>query len=133
MELTDIKPIDREVELLHPRTKDGLGLFFQLRSPYSPEVKKIEREWLDLRLQRNKGEDIGMDAVNDLRERQILAGVCDWRFDGPEALKINGEQPAFTVTRLKKLIRTEGLEWIREFLDKETGDRAAFFEKSEKA
>lgn len=131
IELTDIRPTDREVELLHPGNKQPLGLIFQLRSPYSPEVKKVEREWLDFRLQRKAGEQPDSKAIDDLRTKQILAGVSGWRFKSPDSLKLWGEQPEFSESKLKKLIRSEGLEWIRDFLDKETGNRASFFEELE--
>lgn len=123
MDITSITASDREVELKHPATEEGLGLFFSLRSPYSDEVKRAEREWLNARLAKKK-QVITAEALEQAKEKQILAAVSGWRFEG-EA-NIGGEQPAFSPAALRQLIRDH--EWIRRFLDEELGDSAGFFE-----
>lgn len=122
MDIGSIQASDREVELKHPVTEEGLGLFFSLRSPYSDEVKKAEREWVNARLAKKK-QTITAEALEAAKEKQIMAAVSGWRFEG-EA-NIGDEKPKFSPAALRKMIRDH--EWIRRFLDEELGDMASFF------
>ena len=123
MDILSIKASDREVELKHPVTEAGLGLHFSLRSPYSDEVKKAEREWLNARLAKKK-QTITAEALEAAKEKQIMAAVSGWRWD--KDANIGGEQPKFSPAALRELIREHA--WIRQFLDEELGDTAGFFE-----
>ena len=123
MEIGTIQASDREVELKHPVTEEGLGLFFSLRSPYSDEVKKAEREWLNARLAKKK-QSITAEALEAAKEKQIMAAVSGWRFEGDA--NIGGEKPKFNPAALRELIRKH--VWIRQFLDEELGDTAGFFQ-----
>lgn len=123
MDIGSIKANDREVELKHPVTEEGLGLFFKLRSPYSEEVKRAEREWLNARLAKRK-QTITAEALEAAKEKQIMAAVAGWRFEGDA--NIGGEKPKFSPAVLRDLIREH--VWIRQFLDEELGDSAGFFE-----
>lgn len=123
MDIGSIKANDREVELKHPVTEAGLGLFFSLRSPYSDEVKKAEREWLNARLAKKKN-NLTAEALEAAKEKQIMAAVSGWRFE--KDANINGEQPKFSPAALRELIREH--VWIRQFLDEELGDTGSFFE-----
>lgn len=122
MDISTITASDREVELKHPVTEEGLGLFFALRSPYSDEVKKAEREWLNARLAKKK-QTITAEALEAAKEKQIMAAVSTWRFD--KGASLGGEQPKFSPAALRELIRQH--VWIRQFLDEELGDTAGFF------
>lgn len=123
MDIGSIQATDREVELKHPVTEEGLGLFFSLRSPYSDEVKKAEREWLNARLAKKK-QSITAEALEAAKEKQIMAAVSGWRFEGDA--NIGGEKPKFNPAALRELIRNH--VWIRQFLDEELGDTAGFFQ-----
>lgn len=123
MDLTAIKAIDREVELRHPATDEGLGMFFSLRSPHSDEVRKAERAWLNKRLAKRK-QNLTAESLEAAAEAKIESAVSGWRFESE--VTIDGEQPEFSPTALRTLIRDH--VWIRQFLDEELGDFGSFFE-----
>lgn len=122
MDLSNIKATDREVELRHPATDEGLGMYFQLRSPHSDEVRKAERAWLNKRLAKKK-QNLTAESLEAAAEAKIEAAVSGWRFEGD--VEIGGEQPQFSPQALRSLIRDH--VWIRQFLDEELGDMAGFF------
>ena len=123
MDLNAIKAIDREVELRHPATDEGLGMFFSLRSPHSDEVRKAERSWLNKRLAKRK-QNLTAESLEAAAEAKIESAVSGWRFESE--VTIDGEQPEFSPSALRALIRDH--VWIRQFLDEELGDFGSFFE-----
>ena len=130
--MTDISTIgahDREVELEHPGTEKGLGWFFSLRSLYSEEVRKADRDIQSKRLAQmsrgRKGQTITPEQIEDSTEKKILASVSGWKFEGDASF--NGEKPEFSASKLREIIRDPRHAWIREFLDREIGDLDSFF------
>ena len=129
--MTDISTIeaqDREVELRHPANDEGLGWFFSLRSPYSEEVRKADRKWQNKRLAqmgRRRGNSLTVESLEVAAEAKIEAAVSGWRFEGDATFE--GEQPEFSVTKLREIVRNPKHRWIRDFLDTELGDYDSFF------
>ena len=124
-DLSNIQSSDREVNLINPKDGSELGLVFELRSPESKEVQKVQREWQDRKLhpkRRNKA--ITTDELEALQTQRILASVKGWRWEDPE-LTFNGEQPEFSEAALRAWVRD--YKWIRDFLITETEDADAFF------
>ena len=121
-DIFNIQPINREVEIRHPNTEKGLGWIFTLRSPYSDEVKKADREWMNARLAKRKNQ-LTAEALESAAEAKILAAVSDWKFEG-EA-KYKGEHPAYSKGLLREVIRDN--PWIKEQLDEAMGDAGGFF------
>lgn len=121
-DISTIQAVDREVELRHPSEDEGLGWFFILRSPYSDEVKKADRQWMNARLAKRK-KQLTAESLEAAAEAKILAAVADWRFEGET--KYKGEQPKYSKGKLREIIRDNG--WIREQLDEDLGDSGSFF------
>jgi len=124
-DITGITPHAREVELTHPVTEDGIGMYFTLLPTSSDEVKKAEREYLNARLAKRKNQ-ITAESLEAAKIKQIMAAVTDWRFEGDA--NIGGEKPEFSKRALKDLITSH--DWIKNFLDRELGDEPAFFTAS---
>lgn len=124
-DISNIEATDREVELKNPKTDEGLDWFFSLRSPYSDEVRKAEREWMNKRLQKKRGQ-LTAESLEAAAEAKILAAVSNWRFEGDASFA--GETPEFSKGKLREIIRDPKFAWIREFLDGELGDISGFFE-----
>lgn len=127
-DISSIKAHDREVELTHPATEEGLGWFFQLRSPYSKEMRDAEKEIQNQRLNamRRGKSNINADVLANHREKIILAGVSGWRFEGDASFE--GDTPEFSKAKLREIVRNPDHAWIRDFLDRELGSQEDFFE-----
>lgn len=128
----NINYVDREVEVKHPANDKGTGLFFTLRSPYSPEVEKVQRQIKNERLAAfgggKKKSGLTAESMEAAQEKIILAAVSDWRWEGDVSIK--GEQPAYSPQKLREWVRDRKLVWLKEFLDTELGDHTAFLEDS---
>lgn len=125
MDLMSINPNSRKVPLVHPATEEEVGLTFILRSRHSPEVQAAQRKAINARLAKKKA-NLTAEAAEAAQRNLILAAVEGWEFTKPDAT-INGERPEFSRKALKQLI-DDGPRWIREFLDSELGDDAAFYD-----
>lgn len=127
LDLGDIKPGTREVAITHPATGEDLGLVFILRSSHHPDVIKVERDWQNSRL-RKRNIDITVEQFEAIKIKTLAAHVESWRWDDPK-LKLNGEQPEYSVRACREMLRDH--LWIREWLDRETGNASRFYEGSE--
>lgn len=127
-DIAQIKPHNRRVPLLHPGTLEELGLAFFLKSPHHPDVKAAEREWQNARLKK-RNLDITVEAFEAARVKVLTAHVEGWEWDPETDTTLNGERPDFSRGACMKLIREN--DWIREFLDQETGNATRFYEGSE--
>lgn len=130
MDISQIKPASREVRLEHPATLDEMGLIFLLRSPHDPEVKKAEREWQNAQL-RKRSLDITIESFEAAKVKILTAHVEGWRWAEGTTDSIGGDQPEFSREQCMKLIRENA--WIRDFLDRETGNASRFYEGSDPA
>ena len=125
MDLNTIKTIDREVNLLHPKTGEELGLVFHLKAPDSDEVKTVDRNWQNKRLlPKNRKKAITSEELERVTDARIKAAVQGWTWEDEE-LFIDGEQPEFSPAALSKMMKEH--PWIREFLSDECEDITAFF------
>jgi len=125
MDLSTIKTIDREVALTHPKTGEELGLVFHLRAPDSDEVKTVDRNWQNKRLEpKNRKKRITAEELENVTNNRIKAAVKGWTWTDKDTT-LNGEQPKFSPKALKEMI-TE-FPWIREFLAEECEDVTSFF------
>lgn len=125
MDLNTIKTIDRDVNLCHPKTGEELGLVFHLRAPDSDEVKTVDRDWQNKRLQpKFRKKAITSEELEGVTNKRIKAAVKGWTWEDEE-LTLNGEQPEYSPAALRKMITEH--TWIREFLAEECEDVTSFF------
>ena len=122
MDLTDIKPQGREVEIVTP-TGQHTGVVINLRAPDAKEIKAFERKIEDAVL-RNRGK-LPTKERRTFKVDRVIAGIEGWSFK-EGAMEISGEkEPEFSERKMRDLLK---IEWIRNFLDSEMGDEATFFE-----
>lgn len=124
MDLGAIKSQDREVVLLHPHTGEETGLTFHLRSPDSPEVKKVQREWQDRMLSpKRRRKNISSAEAEAFQDSRIAAQVVGWKWTDEETV-FDGEQPEPSDATLRKWLKE--YTWVRDFLVEETEDLTSF-------
>lgn len=128
--MTDISSIvaaPRTVDIKHPATGEPIGLKVTLRPDSSDEVQAAKRKLINERLQR----DVKVTAERLENNRNLLleSAVSGWEWEGD--LTFDGSKPEFTSANLRKVLKK--LHWVRDQIDAELGNDAAFFENSANA
>lgn len=121
MDIADIKPSARKVELKKPNG-EGVGLVFHIVSKYDPAVEAVQRKITNRRLN-SRDEKYTAEALKADARAIVCASVTGW--DWKDGASFGGEQLEFTQENLEKVVRAQ---WIYDFLDRETGATADFFE-----
>lgn len=131
MDISEIITKNREVELLHPKTDEPLGIHIELRSMHDKRVKLVERKIRDEILKtQSKGKAMKSVDIEANEKRLIEAAMVGWRWEADEQREIeqpsmDGEEhPEFTPKNIKRLL---SWEWARDTIDEELGNVADFF------
>lgn len=126
-DISSIVPNERTIDIKHPATSEHIGLKITLLPASSAPVLAAQRKMINERLQRDvKATAERMDAN---RLALIEAAVAGWTWEGD--LTFEGKKPEFTPENLRKVLKK--LTWLRDQIDQELGNDAAFFESSANA
>jgi|LNFM01.1.fsa_nt_gb hypothetical protein len=139
MELTNLKPTDRTIEITSPLSGQPLGLRVRIMSLEDDRLKRIKRQFTDesLKLQA-KGKAIKADEVERNAHMLMFAGTLGWEwynptgsegdegYDAAQAPTFHDEVPEFNQKNFIGLI-TE-VTWIGEQISEAIGDTKSFFD-----
>jgi len=119
-----------ELELLHPGTKRGLGLFLTLISVNEPGPKKVTAKInaAGAKLAR-KNTNFTTEQMRENAIEILSACTSGWRWDldadgNPSGWA--GEQMPFTPANLRKILE---IDELRDQVDQEVADNSNFFQK----
>lgn len=126
MDIAKIKPVERVVEIVHPGTKENIGVRVTFVSINDPSMATIKRKIDD---QKNKLQAKGKYFKTEEVEAnviQLLYGVITgWEFYGKDA-NLNGDKnPEYNLANLK-IVHKEA-PWFTEQIETELNDESAFF------
>lgn len=123
MDLSTISPITREIKILHPKTDQPTGLVIHLLPPSNKKVKAARDLAIQENIQAARRRITQSDADKEASAiKQLAPAVESWEWTGDAQFR--GEKPAFNDANLCAVLK---IEWIRNQIDKELGDDAAFF------
>lgn len=127
MDISTIVAAPRTIDIKHPSTGEAIGLTVTLRPDSSDEVQAAKRKLINERLRH----DVKATAERMENNGYLLleAAVCGWDWQGD--LNFEGSKPELTPVNLRKVLKK--LPWIRDQIDTELGNDAAFFENSANA
>jgi len=138
MDIASIKPSERMVEIVHPKTEKPIGIRVSVMSMTDERMKKIRRAIqneklrLDARGKNFKAEDVEANQ-NDL----LFSAMTGWQWYNPTGEKndkdfdadadatFHGKKPEFTKQNVIAVL-TE-LEWIADQISAAISDEKAFF------
>ena len=113
-----------EVEIIHPLTNKPVGIKFLIISRHTAEVKNLARQMADKRIaSARKGKPIDTASLEDESLDLLVAAVKGW--DGVED---EGKPIPCTAEKVREILSTPGLEWIRKQVDDALGNDALFFQ-----
>lgn len=129
MDLSELKPLERNVEILHPKTDVEVGIKVSLLSINDDKLKKIKRRIQDdkLRLEA-KGKNFKSEDIEENRDKLIFNAVTGWAWGKDASGKettFNKEKPAFNQKNFNDVMKA--LPWFRDQLEEAISDEKAFF------
>jgi len=124
MDLSEIKPVERMIDIIHPSTGEEVGLKVTVVSIDDERLKRVKRKIQDesIRLQ-NKNKSFKAEDIEDNRLKLVFAAMTSWQWVGEATF--HGEKPEFNLKNVKELFKE--LPWVQEQIENEVSDQAAFF------
>ncbi len=121
MDISTIVAAERAVEIKHPASGEPIGLRITVRPESDPAVVAARRRFLNDRLHR--GGKLTAEKLEQQQNAVIQAAVSGWDWQGE--LTFEGAKPEFSEANLARVLKR--LPWVKQQLDEELGDTAAFF------
>ena len=129
MDISGIKSSERIIEMMHPATKELLGIRVSLMSLDDPRMKKIKRKITDDRLHLEaRGKHFKAEQIDDNRNALTFGAMTGWDWYGQD-VTFKGQKPEFNRANVYSVF--DELTWFRDQLDEEIGETKAFFAVSE--
>lgn len=129
MDLQELVPNDRIVEILHPATEEKIGVRVTLMSISDERLLKLKRKFQDEKLRLEaRGKNFKAEDVEQNRNELAFSAMVGWEWgDGPDGKPVTfgGKKPEFTKANVIAVF--DKLPWFREQLEAEIGDEKSFF------
>jgi hypothetical protein len=122
VDLLSIRPDSIEVPIVHPGTREPIGLVLKCVSLEDERVKSVERVMKNKALRGGRN-SITAERMDENTRLLLAATVTGW--DWPKELTL-GElvEPDCTPANVRKLL---DIAWVAKQLDDALGDDSAFF------
>jgi hypothetical protein len=135
MDIASIKPVDRKVKILHPATKEELGIVVTIMSPRDKRLDGLRNQQAQKQLNlqtKNKAQKVD-DLKND-RRKILFSAITNWEWgtdpDG-EPNSFNGERPNSITPLVLKEIDDSDAAFIIEQIDDAFGEWESFLQIAE--
>lgn len=123
MDIANIKPQERTVEILHPSTGEKIGVRVSVMSITDPRLKTLKRR---IQNEKNKLEQRGKffkaEDVEANQNELLASAITSWEWYDAE---FKGKKPEFSKETVQ-IVLTE-LEWFADQIATEISDEKAFF------
>lgn len=116
MDLSTLVPVERTVDVLHPKTRKPTGLKLAVAHESDPRVVEATRKIFDEARASNEPDP-------DRGRRLTMAHVVGWEWTGEATF--NGERPAFSPEALADVCKVPP---VAAAIFKAVGDEAGFYE-----
>lgn len=129
MDFSELKPSERIIDILHPKTKARTGIKVSILSMEDDRVKKVKRRILDDRLRLEaRGKNFKSDDIEENKMALMFAVVTGWEWgkddDGDDAF-FNKEKPVFTLAKFREIL--DALPWLAAQIQEAVSDDESFF------
>lgn len=128
-DIATIKTTDRTIEILHPATREPIGIRVTLMSIDDERMTKIKRKITDRRLYlEQRGKTFKAEEIEENKTEILFGAMTGWDWYAPEG----GEQPTFHGKtpefnrRDVSAVLTE-LTWFADQVNEAVGETQAFF------
>jgi len=134
MDLSTIKPTTQTVEILHPATKEPIGLRIELVSLEDDKMKATIRANKNKALARDKsGRTLKAEEFEATSNETVLKAMQSWEWYAPEGSESatnwrGDESPAMNLKVVTEIF--DELPWIKDQLMEKLSETESFFESS---
>ena len=127
MDISSIKVIERDIEIVNPGTKEKLGIVVTIMSPKDDRLNKLRDSIAQKQLQiQAKGKVQKIDDLNADRRKIIFAAIVRWDW-GVNTWE--GQKPELTPAILNDI--DEKASWFVEQINEAFGELESFFTSAE--
>ena len=124
MELADIKPVERIIDILHPATDEKLGISVTILSINDEKMNAVKRRIQNKRMElERRGKAFNASDLKDNELELLLTSIVCWDWGNNE---FHGEVPEFNEKNVKAVL-TE-LPWFKQQIMDAVGDEKSFFQ-----
>jgi len=123
LDLATLRTQRAQMEILHPKTGEAVGLRLELLPPDSPEIKAKVRTLRDAVMHKAR-RNVPVSSADTERNSVELCSVAvvGWEWHGEGTW--NGEKPSFNRATLAEML---AVDWLRQQVDDYLGDQKNFF------
>jgi hypothetical protein len=139
-DLSQIKPTDRTIEILHPRTDEPIGIRVTLMSIDDERMIKAKRAITDKRLHlEQRAKSFKSTDLEDNKTSLLATAVIDWEwynptgnedakdFDRNAMPEWNSSVPDFSRRNVQAILSDPGMSWFTDQINEAVGETKAFF------
>lgn len=125
MDISSLKPSERIIDILHPVTREPLGITVSVLSLNDERVSKVRKKILtESQRLRERGKSLDADDIERNKDALMFATVTGWEWK--DDAKFKGEKPVFNPKNLLAVMAE--LPWFRKQLEEAIEDEEAFFQ-----
>jgi hypothetical protein len=125
MDISALVPVERTIEIVHPVTKEELGITVSLLSLNDDRMRKIKRKIQDERIRlESKGKSFKSADIEENEIAMVFAAMIGWEWK--KDTEFEGEKPAFNIANVKKVLTK--LDWFKTQLMEAISEEEAFFQ-----
>ena len=126
MDISELSPQERIVDILHPGTGEPLGIKVTLLSLLDERMKRIKRRLTDSRLVLDqKGKKFKASDIEENENALLFEAMTAWVWEGDATWK--GEKPEFNRKNVTEVLTSPKHEWFKNQLMEAVSDEQSFF------
>lgn len=140
VDLSTIKPSERQLEIINPETKAPIGLRIGILSIEDDRLKSVKRQILNARLDNEKRNKTFKAEDLEVNHRELMfTATTGWEwynptgsqgdsgYDSEEMASFEGEQPEYNKRNFNRVFN---VAWIADQINEAVNDTDDFFTKS---
>ena len=125
MDISNFKPTERIVEIVHPANEQELGIKVSVVSLNDSKMATVRRRIQNKRIELEKrGKTFKADELEEKELDLLLACIVGWVWEGD--VDFHGEKPEFNEKNVKAVLKE--LPWFADQIKEAIGDEKAFFQ-----
>lgn len=123
-DISEINYVEKTIEILHPATKEPIGINVKVMSPDDPRLDRIKTNIMDQRLALEaKGKNFKAEQINKNRDMILFRAITEWEWTG--TTNFEGEKPE--LNQVNVLAVFNKLPWFRKQIDEGFSELEGFF------
>ena len=131
-DIDDIRSNERVIEILHPRTREPVGIRVTIVSVDDEKLSKLKRSIQDRRMYLEaRGKTFKAEEIEENGLNLKVAAMTGWEWYAPEGKKqanYKGRVPDFTRKDVTEVLTEK--KWFGDQINTAIGETEAFFDKS---